>query len=548
MRRSRPSRTQVRTRVRRFASKQAFYALVGGLLVALSLPPWGLWPLAFVGIILFEIALGEAPSRAVRFRYGWLFGAGWLAPGIVWMWFLTAPGYVVAAALFATLHGAAETVTPSGNWRVIGRPLAHTLAEALRFCFPFGGVPLASLAISQSAGPFVGVVRVGGPLLLTWLTFQIGFALAGPAPGVPQFARRRRPDVRGAPHGMFALLAVVALLVIAAVAPSGNSTGRTLRVAAVQGGGRQGTHAVDIVRCNTEGERDDAGPDSGPRCVTDRQLAATRTLLASDDIDVVVWPENAIDVDAFANSVEFTEVAAEAKRLDATFLVGVTEETPDNRFTNAQVVVTPAGEYTGRYEKVRRVPFGEYVPLRGLLEALGAPTNLIPRNAVAGTDPAYLTIPYRASPGDLGPGGIRVAVVISWEVFFGGRARDGVSHGGQMIINPTNGSSYTWTVLQTQQIASSRLRAIETGRWVVQAAPTGFSTFVSPDGDVIDRTSVSEQKVIIHNVLLRTGNTWYVSLGDKPWVALAAALLAVTLWRSGWRPHRRRSTPVRASP
>src|SRR4051812_48066014 len=155
---------------------RGFLALVGGGLVALSLPPWGFWPLAFVGIIVFESALGESPDRGTRFRYGWLFAAGWLVPGMVWMWFLTAPGYIAAAAIFAAFHGLAAMVAPTGVWRVIGRPAAHTLAEALRFCFPFGGVPLASLAISQSAGPIVGIVRVGGAVLLTWVTFQIGFA------------------------------------------------------------------------------------------------------------------------------------------------------------------------------------------------------------------------------------------------------------------------------------------------------------------------------------------------------------------------------------
>ena len=64
--------------------------------------------------------------------------------------------------------------------------------------------------------------------------------------------------------------------------------------------------------------------------------------------------------------------------------------------------------------------------------------------------------------------------MISWEVFFGGRAREGVKHGGEVLLNPTNGASYTGTIVQTQQVASSRLRAIETGRWLVQAAPTGL--------------------------------------------------------------------------
>ncbi len=495
--------------------------------MAASLPPWGAWPLAFVGVAVFELALGATPDRGTRFRFGWLFAAGWLFPGLVWMWFLTAPGYIVASALFAVFHGVAAMAAPTGRWRILGRPAAHTLAEALRFCFPFGGVPLASLAISQSAGPLIEVARIGGAVLLTWITFQLGFALAGLLPLARQHSAERvagrdgaaQPasgNVAGIAQSGVALasVAVVAVvMLVGVIAPSGTATGRALRVAVVQGGGPQGTHAIHT--------------DS--RLVVERHLAATRTLQPSDDLDVVVWPENVIDVPSFADSPEYVEVAAEAKRLHATFLVGVTEDKPDDHFTNAQVVVNPDGEYTGRYDKVRRVPFGEYVPLRGLLESLGAPTNLVPRNAIAGTDPAYLSL----------PDGTRIGVVISWEVFFGGRGRDGVSHGGQLIINPTNGSSYTWTVLQTQQVASSRLRAVETGRWVAQASPTGFSAFVSPDGDVYDRTSVSEQAVAIRSLAPRTGNTWYVTLGDKPWVALVGAVFLAALYAGGWRPQRR---------
>ncbi len=84
--------------------------------------------------------------------------------------------------------------------------------------------------------------------------------------------------------------------------------------------------------------------------------------------------------------------------------------------------------------------------------------------------------------------------MISWEVFFGDRGRAAAD--SDVLLNPTNGASYTGTILQTQQVASSRLRAVETGRWVVQVSPTGFSAFISPDGDVFQRTGVSERRVI----------------------------------------------------
>jgi apolipoprotein N-acyltransferase len=183
------------------------------------------------------------------------------------------------------------------------------------------------------------------------------------------------------------------------------------------------------------------------------------------------------------------------------------------------VVVLPDGSLGSRYDKVRIVPFGEYLPLRSIIDLVpGQRTDLVRRDAVRGDGPAVLDTPSG-----------RVGVVISWEVFFGGRARDAIGHGGGVLLNPTNGSSYTGTILQTQQIASSRLRAIETGRWVAQVAPTGFSAFVSPQGTVLDRTGVSEAAVLRRAVAIRTGETWYVRVGDKPVVAVAMAVLALSL-------------------
>ncbi|MCB1001841.1 MAG: apolipoprotein N-acyltransferase [Ilumatobacteraceae bacterium] len=482
-------------------------ALGAGALVALSLPPWGFWPLAIVGVVLFEVSLGEHPTTRQRLVRGFAFGAGWLFPGMGWMWFLTAPGYLVVGLMFAGLHALAAAVAPTGPWRVIGRPVAHTLVEALRLVVPFGGVPLATLAIGQAGGPLLGVARVGGVILLTWLVFQLGFALAGPSPYVPKTMRQRR-GARAAWHGAAAFGAVVVVLVLAAVAPEGTDTGRTLRIAVVQGGGPQGTHAID----------------TRARDVVDRHLAATASI-EPGTVDLVVWPENVIDVATFVDSVERVEIATEAARIGAPFAVGITEDVPPRdaddpgAFLNAQVVVDVDGEVISRYEKVQRVPYGEYVPLRGVLEAIGAPVDQIPRDAVAGTGPAVLDLPDRT----------RVAVAISWEIFFGSRVRDGVDGGGGLVLNPTNGSSYTGTILQTQQVASSRLRAVETGRWVVQAAPTGFSAFVDPDGAVFERTAVSEQAVIVHEVAVRTGTTWAVQLGAAPWWVLVAVVLTLSI-------------------
>jgi apolipoprotein N-acyltransferase len=463
-----------------------FAALGSGALVAFSLPPWGWWPLAFIGIAIFaRITTSGITRKRTQFLLGTIFAFGWFAPGMCWMWFLTPPGYVIAVILFAAFHGVASVVGSRSMYPLVALPLAHALAETFRFSFPFGGVPLASLAISQSASPLVGIVRIGGPLLLTFCVLQIGFALSQlvVAPKMKHVA----------------VFGTIVVLVVCAgiVAPNGSDTGATRTIAAVQGGGPQGTLAIN----------------TNPRDVVERHLAATRAI-TSTNLDMVIWPENVIDVADFYDSVERTEIADQAARLNAPFVVGITEDMNAQYFTNAQIVVNEDGTLGDRYDKVRRVPFGEFVPLRGLLETLGAPVDRIPRDALAGSDIAQLQVDDTT-----------VGVVISWEVFFSGRANEGVEAGGSVLVNPTNGSSYTGTILQTQQIASSRLRAIENGRWLVQVSPTGFSAFISPTGEVFDRTGVSEQRVLERTINLRSGRTLYSNLGDLPFIVAMVAVL-----------------------
>ena len=463
-----------------------FAALGSGTLVAFSLPPWGWWPLAFVGVAIFaRISTSGTTRPRAQFLLGTLFAFGWFAPGMCWMWFLTPPGYVIAVLLFAAFHGFASVLGSRSVYPLVALPLAHALAETFRFSFPFGGVPLASFAISQSASPLVGIVRIGGPLLLTFCVLQIGFTLSQlvVAPRMKHIA-------------VFSAL-IAFIVCVGIVAPHGHDTGETRNIAAVQGGGPQGTLAIN----------------TNPRDVVERHLAATRTI-TSNNLDMVIWPENVIDVADFYTSSERIEVAEQAARLHAPFVVGITEDMNARYFTNAQIVVNEDGTLGDRYDKVRRVPFGEFVPLRGLLETLGAPVDRIPRDALAGSDIAQLHV-----------GDTTVGVVISWEVFFSGRANEGIEAGGSMLVNPTNGSSYTGTILQTQQIASSRLRAIENGRWLVQVSPTGFSAFISPTGHVYDRTGVSEQRVLERTINLRAGRTLYSNLGDLPFIVAMVTLL-----------------------
>ena len=204
--------------------------------------------------------------------------------------------------------------------------------------------------------------------------------------------------------------------------------------------------------------------------------------------------------------------------MDSWLVAGIFERTNNTSNANASIVFGPDGNTYDRYDKVRLVPFGEYVPIRSVIEPF-APDYLPARDTKPGSGKPNLRIPIEGI--DLNAG-----ISISWEIFFEDRAREAINNGGQILLNPTNGSSYWLRILQTQQVASSQLRAIENGRWVLQAAPTGFSAIIDSDGEVLQRTSISETKVLESRVELREGKTLATRVGPLP-VILAAAVLVV---------------------
>jgi apolipoprotein N-acyltransferase len=467
-------------------------AVIAGLCLAASVPPWGWWPLAFLGIAMWDRLLRNAQPRA-RIVRSIVFAAAWFTPSMLWMVDLTAPGYLIAIVVFSLYVGVAGLAVPgrsSSPWvRWLALPAAFTLAEAARCTFPFGGVPLATTAMGQASAPLGQIARVLCAVGVTFAVAVIGVALSA--------AWERRHIVAAT-----ALAGVVALWLVAIVAPTGYDI-RTINAAVVQGGGPQGTRASE----------------TDPRDVFDRHIEATS--LVTTPVDLVVWPENVVAVDSLlATAKENAELSALAKDLNTTLVAGFTEVLDSSSFANASIVYLPDGSTGERYDKVRRVPFGEYVPFRWLIESVaGSNTGIPAREARAGTEPAIVRTPA----GDL-------AIAISWEIFFTNRGRDGVLHGGQILLNPTNGSSYWLTQVQTQQVASSQLRAIETGRWVLQAAPTGFSAIVNPSGDVLKRTSISEQAVLQQDVMLRSGDTIATVIGPMPVIWLSGILLALSWW------------------
>ncbi len=475
-------------------------SVAAGVLLALSLPPWGWWPLGLVGAALLYWRLAGLSLRS-RIWSGWLAGLGCDAIGLAWARAFNWYGAVFLILIEALFFAAAAAATPPRRGRAPAFVGACTLAEAVRMTWPFGGLPLGGVFLGQARGPLVELARLGGPLLITAGVWAGGVAVATFIAAL--VARRSRvggPSVIGA---AVITTGILALAVTGTVVPDGGPPLRTLRVALVQGGGQRGLDKEQV----------------SPNSVFAAQVAATSAVAAADPPPrLVVWPEDVVALDApLAGSPQAALLSRLAKALGTTLLVGVTEPASATSFRNEVVAWGPGGRVVGVFEKVHRVPFGEYVPLRSLFSHF-ADLSGVPVDAIPGHGTGLLRTPA-------GPLGL----LVSFEIFYAGRSHESVRAGAQLLTVPTNTSSYSTSQVPTQEMAAAIVQAVETGRDLVQAAPTGFSAVVTQRGVVVQRSALGRRQVLFATVALRRGLTPYDHLGDLPVLALAALALV-----AGW--------------
>lgn len=478
----------------------ALAALGGGALVALSLPPFGAWPLALVGVAVLTWTL-DGRSVAGGAATGLLAGVGQFAISLAWSDKFTFLGYAVLVVLESALFAVACALVPFGKARVPALAALLTLAEWIRGRWPFGGVPLGGIALGQVNGPLLGTARIGGTVLLAGVTYLAGVALGDLAVA---WLRHRSTDYdaprRGLVGSCASLAVVVALGLWGALAPAGGPPVRFLSVAAVQGGGQRGLSDLQV-----------------PPSVV--YAAAVRTTMSiRPPVDLVLWPEDVVALNGpLSGSPEAAQLSEISRSLHTTLLAGVTEPVGAAQFRNEIVAYSPSGAIVATFEKVHRVPFGEYVPWRSFFSHL-ANLQAVPRDAIVGHGSGMIATPAG-----------RLAVLVSYEVFFPNRGRSGVRAGGELIVVPTNTSSYSSEQAPAQEIAASELQAVEEGRDLVQAAPTGFSAVINNRGEVLLQTRLSVSAVLRATVAERDGTTLYTRFGDTP-----TALLALCAVLIGW--------------
>lgn len=458
-------------------------AITCGVITAFSLPPWGLWPIAIIGLGIF-LKLLDVSSWKNRLATAWFFWVGFYLVGLIWMIDLTLPGWILATPIEALIMALPFLLLPNfGILKRVGFPAALIVGESIRWVIPFGGVPMSNLALGQIDAPWVSVVRVSGPLLLIGI---LGLAAS----------TFEAILVRRFVSASIFLMTILAITIVANLAPT-SVVDSSLQAGVVQAGGDLGTRAVSSDQAN----------------VFDRHVSALSKHMIH--MDLVVWSESsAISDGPLENSVHLSRLSKISTDRDTTIIANFSER-DGNYFKNVSVVVAPRAGLLDRYEKTHLVPFGEYIPFRKVLDRF-TDLSMVPRDALPGKKPGVMDSPF----GSIGN-------AISFEIYFPEQTRRSINNGARIITNPTLASSYTNSTVPSQSLASARLRAIETSRWVLQASTTGFSAIIDPDGKVIERTGLKNQQVLSSLVELRSGRTWAVSLGKAKITWLSIFLLVL---------------------
>jgi apolipoprotein N-acyltransferase len=503
-------------------------ALAGGLALAAAFPPVGIWPLAPAGPALLVLVLWRRRLRG-SFAMGLLFGLAFFVPLLSWVvnvaWYAWAALAGAEAVVFAVITVAQRLLLRLPAWpvAVAGWWVA---AESLRSRWPYA-FPWGRLAMSQAGAPTAPWAAVAGPALLSFLVALTGTVLAWLLLRLPRQPGGRRNRAAAVLLPGLALAATAGLTLAGTLLPLDPQPAGTpsATVAAVQG---------DVPHARTLPEQLRA------TAVTANHAAATESLASQVKAGtrpapgVVIWPENSTDIDPRLSPLTYATISSALSAIHRPVLVGEVLENPRR---NVGQLWTPGHGPGPVYVKRQLVPFGEYIPFRGLLRHITSLVNLQPVDFTAG----HKAVVFRV-------GQIKLGDVICYEVGFDGLVSSEVAAGANLLTVQTNDASFEVDGQlgeSLQQLAMARIRAVETDRAVVVASTTGVSAIIAPDGRLITHSGTWQRAVLEARVPLLTYRTLADRLGGWPeaiFVALTllalayAAATALVRRRAGGRP------------
>ena len=229
----------------------------------------------------------------------------------------------------------------------------------------------------------------------------------------------------------------------------------------------------------------------------------------------LIFPESSLNRNPTEDDAVRRRILDIGAAHDSAMLVNALLPAPGGHDFNTNLLFDPDGELQGKYAKQHLVPFGEYVPLRGMLDHFGI-LDRIPYDCAHGPGRRLFEVSGR-----------RMATIICFESAFGPLVRDFVRDGAEFVIVSTNNRSYRRSGNAAQHLALSQMRAAETGRPFIQASISGISGIIDPDGDVHDTTDLFVNEVVTADITPTTGQTPYVRYRD--WLVWGCGLALIGL-------------------
>ncbi len=507
-------------------------ALLLGLISATGFAPLNLWPLTLLALTGWMLLVARSPLGARAFGIGWAFGVGHFALGLNWIataftYQAAMPAWLgwIAVVLLSLYLAVYPALAAWGAW-LVRRFGSYQTGSTLSFVLAFAGLWaltewLRSWVFTGFAWNPLGAVTAGPfASAVIWLgTYGLGalfFLLAG----TPLILAARRWTAA-------ALVAAAPILITAAAIAS---IGSSSVAVSINGKARGATPPVPItvVQPNIgqqdkwEGDKADANFAKLARLTTPR----------SDPPRLILWPEAAIPdyLETGYPAVYYDRSPAEARgRLtalmnpDDLMLLGALKLEFDRTgqavgARNAVMTVHADGTLGPRYDKAHLVPYGEYLPMRPLLSAIGL-SRLAPGDLDFWPGPG----PHTLDLGAFGKAGLQIC----YEIIFSGEVVDR-AHRPDFIFNPSNDAWFgAWG--PPQHLAQARLRAIEEGLPVIRATPTGISAVIDADGRIVEALPMHAAGRIDTVIPKAHTPTLFARYGNMLPVGFALLLLALAI-------------------
>ena len=502
-------------------------ASLSGILLYVSFPPRTVWWLALPAFAVFGWTLRDRTWKA-GLGLGYLFGLSFLLPLLVWTGVEVGPGpwlaLVAVEAIFIALVGAGiALVSRLPAWPVWAAAV-WIAGEAVRARVPFNGFPWGKIAFGQADGVFLPLAAVGGTPVLGFAVVLSGFGLCEIVRVIVD-ARRTAGALEQALRRWAALGALLSI----AVPLAGAFAAHML----VSDKAENGTTTIAVIQGNVP--RSGLEFNAQRRAVLDYHARETERLAEKVKAgkvprpDLVLWPENSSDIDPFANADAAAVIDGAANAIGAPISVGGVVER-DGRLYNEQILWDPDKGPVDTYDKRQIQPFGEYLPMRPLLGAVNKNwTSMVRQDFSRGHKPGVFTM-----------AGAKVGLVTCYEAAFDWTVRSTVTDGAQLISVPSNNATFDRSEMTYQQLAMSRVRAVEHSRTVAVPVTSGVSAIIMPDGKITQRTGMFVAGALVQKVPLRSSPTPATRLGTLPEMALVLLAVGGLCWAAASRVRARR--------